>query len=664
MVSVRAFLLIVVIVFITSCASTSSNKSTNLDDVPNITNEEDNARYNAINIGYQNVGKTLSFYLNDNGDVEHICLTNQCRKKYMRWTRAIHVDKAYRYSPTLQSFSTNHLGLCGKGNGKHLVSKEIQNAILPSTFKQLNQLRNEIPQGNHNWTNIYNDQCFSDYLPATSTYQIAEAVACALTLGLCTLAENVDIHRIIKFNEVRFKNDILRSGVDKLATKLFSARDDLLRKSVELIKTINVEESGRSTVFEQKSNELVVYNAKYDGLMVIDSTSNTLIGSVYFDQSVSREQTLVQAYLKMFESNMLSTTIDVDRSFIERLIPKEIAAPTLPPIPHLVKDEFEKIANFEQRVEIAAREREASVRKLVDEYTLAVYKRNAYINALEAAYFDHLDMIEKQRLASQKAIVDRKPYVSQLLMKLLYSDVVVTNMVYDAENENLYVTLFSARNQFKQHATFEMTPSIAKAIKTENTYKLGLNVERASQSIAVTGANIYHNENLYTGGFTDIQFEPVNMYVEVQAVDPVFAAEQKQSFAQYIQKQAYLRDIQADESYNIYVRTKFNRRKPEWFEVQPLEAGVMHATGQSSVSREAAILNAKATLAGFIQADVKAITTSRQAVANNHLVDDFFEHTATSLSDVDLAQYDIQMSHDKEIDGWYYVMLQCQCSSL
>lgn len=655
---------ILLLPIIVACSSTTNQKQVNLDEIPDIKSEQDDARYKAIQIAYRNVGKLISFYLNDSGSVEHICISDRCRQNYIKWRRSVHVDSAFRYSPSLQSFSQNHLSLCGKGNGKQLVKQQMQSTLIPSTYNQLNQLNAEIPSGNHDWNKLYNDQCYSDYLPGNSVNQVGEAVACAILLGICLFTDTPDIHRIVEFNPVKFKNDILRSGLDKLAAKMLPMRRELVRNSVEHVKLVSIDSDKLGDIIEQKANELTIYKAQYDGLMMVEQHSKELIGHVYFTQASKLGETLLQANLRKFEASMRNEKAQNDPIFIERLIPKVVPVPQFPKIPKLVKDEFEKIADFERRVELSAKKREQNIRNITKEYQLAVYKRNAYINALESAYYEYLDALAASRLASQKAIFDQKAQLSQLVMKLLYSDTKVTDLSYDAETERLHVSLVSPRNQFNQSAILEIAPSIAKRIKTEQNFEIGLNVKSTSNGVAVTSVNLFHDNKLYVGGFTDIKFEAVKMYVEVENVEPEFRIEKQKTLSKYIQKQESLQDVLADDSYNIYVRTKFNRRKPEWFEQQPEQDGFIYATGQSSNSREEAILDAKSTMAGFIQAEISAVTISKQAMEGNRLVEDFFEYSATSKTNIDLSNYDVKMIKDKEIDGWFHVLLKCKIDSI
>ena len=176
-------------------------------------------------------------------------------------------------------------------------------------------------------------------------------------------------------------------------------------------------------------------------------------------------------------------------------IPK-VPKPKLPPLPKLVKSQFETKKMFEERVNKEIGKREKIIRKLQKEYRQKVEARNAKI------------------LYIQKHLPQKLKEFQKGALKVVMGKFYFTNPKYDAETQTMYVTLKTSRSSYTKRVALQVPIYIAKKFYhhiKDVIAKVEFKFEK--NKIILSAIDAIYEENSYIAKLTDKDFKPQQIEV-------------------------------------------------------------------------------------------------------------------------------------------------------
>ena len=171
--------------------------------------------------------------------------------------------------------------------------------------------------------------------------------------------------------------------------------------------------------------------------------------------------------------------------------PQSPAMPLYPPVPEVVKGEFETTQQFIARNNAASIAYEEK-KKVIDEAYLK--QEEAYrlaVTAAETKYLNDLSRMHDQIGYQQQIAVERA-------WQLLFGDPVFDTIFYDADAQIFHITLRSARRSFSQQITVPVTIAEAPAYKAKLLDKSLVPVVKLkiddNEAVTIAGLEIKTNE--------------------------------------------------------------------------------------------------------------------------------------------------------------------------
>jgi hypothetical protein len=201
---------------------------------------------------------------------------------------------------------------------------------------------------------------------------------------------------------------------------------------------------------------------------------------------------------------------DLDR-FVGQEVQKfisipQVAQPSIPPSPTLVKGEFEKEAAFRERVLLEVNKREEQVRALQEKYRNDVVRRNE---------------IAAERL---KQVEGFARFISRKRFEQILGAFILENPRYDAEAEIMYADLKSTNSDFTRQvaisvpiASGEMRPAevLKNAIEQQWLYRVKVSFSLNSDQIVLDDVQVTLNGNAYLTRISNEGFSPRVVEVKV-----------------------------------------------------------------------------------------------------------------------------------------------------
>lgn len=190
------------------------------------------------------------------------------------------------------------------------------------------------------------------------------------------------------------------------------------------------------------------------------------------------------------------------------------AKPELPPLPELVKDEFETTSAFKARVAAAKQARERKIADIEQAYQRAVADFNQAVEANNQA--------NQQALAEHKSQMQAKryEYLGQA-MGLVFGAPKLTNPQYNADEGKFYAHLISTRGEFDQPVAVSVPLSQARSFK-ENMATLtpDIRFELVQDQLKLTSAAVTFDNQPYDIALTDqnYQFNAVAVKLQDEAI--------------------------------------------------------------------------------------------------------------------------------------------------
>ncbi|MBF0220179.1 MAG: caspase family protein [Gammaproteobacteria bacterium] len=167
---------------------------------------------------------------------------------------------------------------------------------------------------------------------------------------------------------------------------------------------------------------------------------------------------------------------------------------TMPPLPELVKGEFETTTQFQQRVQQAQRERESNRQQLQQQYDNAV---TAYNRAI-AEHNRSVAQAQQQRRAEMPQ--QRQRALAQALHAVMGAPRLIDISAYDADRQILTATLVSSRANWQQPLTIQLPLAVARDFKAaalsggiEPVVNFAINADR----LTLTGIELPFQQQRY-----------------------------------------------------------------------------------------------------------------------------------------------------------------------
>jgi hypothetical protein len=349
------------------------------------------------------------------------------------------------------------------------------------------------------------------------------------------------------------------------------------------------------------------------------------------------------------------TSMDATGLDVKRLIPPDVLAPDLPPVPKLTKDEFETKAAFNKRVENAVAEREDAIRRLQQEYKRDVYNRNQYIEAVG----EYLDSKATKQNELDRELKKNQTRLARLLYAMNMGKFTASEMSYDAESKSLYFTATSARYGFKQKMLAKVSAPLAQSIKETGKYTLTPKLVNQDGKIKMEElilAETTSGDDFATS-YTDINFTPEFVSVKVAT------SSNKKSSAtlkSYEQKPQAIVDASTKEVWYIDTVNRINAKIPNWYATPEISKNVIgYGDGNS---HEEAMDNARKELAYTVKTSISGSMDILQQDNTFRSYQDVTRRTRAA-TDVILKAGDYSVYKQTELDGKYYVALCYRCNT-
>jgi len=501
--------------------------------------------------------------------------------------------------------------------------------------------------------------CTSRFTKLDST-QIGERLVFGMVTFGTTFVSGGNMHTV-KFDENEFKEAIIKSNLDKYQKEFFfvSLMPYHLKNGlgVMYLKTGDIK-----NILNHKYKQLKNRCKPKDGLVFIDEDSKNILATIIFEEyrhkniikNISEQiEDLLNGIKKSTEKNLISK-IDV-----LRYIPPKVKKPSLPPVPKLIKDEFETKKEFNTRVYKAVKNREHKIKELQKKYDLDIIQRNAYIKNLETLYKSYLEDKAKNKNNLYQEVIKNLPMLSKLLFLQNIGGFKAENFSYDAETQNLYFSIYSPNRYYQKRVVANIPAKIAKDIKLKKSFKIVPTIKTQNDTIILGGFDIYEpiSDRTFNINYTNKKFVPIKERVLIstknEKIDNNLISSQ---FKKYIQPQKKIADNTKKEIWYIDIVNEINAKTPKWYS-NPKTIDDKIAYGEGYTLQEAKTEAIK-ELAYIIKVKISSTTT-----LNKEFNDSFKSYTEVKneikiSSDIELSAKDYEVYRQEKVDGKWYVALR------
>lgn len=585
------------------------------------------------NIKYSSLKKYKADIYKDTDNLKYICMNRGNCKDYFDDTEPIFFDKK-GYSSRVPHTAKNIL--CGYGS-------------LTGWLGLLGvQVKAPFQPGFVNYTKMHKYLCNSKFTTIDGYALGTKFIIGALTF-MTPFVTGVGVYTK-KFDEDKFKEAIFNS-------KLYAFKNNLInianRYNISGGFDVIYLNDNFEDVLKEKYNSLFSDNSKKSGVVLIyrKTDSYSIIPfKRYKEDSLNKISLEIKDILKDFSKNNYS----IKYEDIERLIPPKIQKPIFPPMQKLVKSEFETKKEFNQRVKKALEQRNKIIKKLKEDYYLAVYKRNLYIDTLKNAYEKYL----QEEFEYNKNIINIIKQNIPMLSKYLAMEQFVYNakkFSYDAENERLYFILYS-KNGFNEKAYVKISPDDAKNVKLFKRYKIIPSFNFKNNNLFLNSFKIFSikTKKLYNINFTNNLFKPNKIFVKIITHNEKLKQVLSHEFSRYKQKPIQLKD-DVNIMFIQNINYNSNHKVPKWF-INNIPQDKLIAYGCGKTYEEA-ISNARDELAKMIEIKIQVEYNSNIKFKNFKTLKEINEQTK-QFSNVKLTKQDYKIYKQTKLDGLWYVGLE------
>ena len=618
---------------------------TKLNNVDDVYQEQLEARIAKVKVVHSSARKLYAFFLNENNKLSYVCHLPLCPYKERETDTVIYSDALGQFSLFTKKLEKENYR-CGYGNPAGYLGLI---ASIPSDAEtDLDHI------DGFNWTEKNAKYCKNRFFKA----KVGASDAVMVTLSaMVTFGTSLLTHGSFHFKHLDhelLKQTIVAANLDNLVLGLSSPKYWSVAGAgyqIVYISEATVEEDLQKAVKLSQQ-----FHTSNQGLLLFNKENNSLIAGISFELLTGDNSMdlLKKTLISINQDLQKAVSYKQDNAFIEQYIPPPIKKPKVPPVPELIKDEFEKQTAFINRVNVAVNNREALLRKMANTYEFEVFKRNEYIRALMHSYQGFLKRRHDGNRSLKRLVYQQQNLLSHLLFNQLYSDLRAEEMQYDAENERLYMNLRSIRNNFQQSVVLPSSPNIARAIKREGDYGLGIDSKLTGSQLVLEKALVWHKGEKMPAQFTDMRYLPPTISVKAQGSVLELNAEPTLDHRKYLQKDTSIVDDIPKHTLYLSIQKQVNLTIPDWFS-QPPEADQIHAYGTAE-SHAKALTHARAELARMVQVRVQSQQSVK--VDDNQITtfERYNELTNTS-TDVVLTSDQYRINRQEEKEGKWYIEL-------
>jgi len=638
----RFYLALLFGVVLASCSSNPKNDYSDRPDPEDFYSAEERLRLEGVRVDQAAPNRVAVFAFDEDEHLSFICDQGDCAqfKQNDGFTISLNYDGSFSSFPRVIKPGT--LQICGTGDAfKYFDHNRI--------WGNVGLRRSRAYMGNRDWSS--EDPGFCHHLfTKPKVYQ--DAGLMLMNLISSSLA-SYGVH-VREPDPDALKKAVIGSKLDMLVKQLYTNGP---RKSFGDYRVIEYQTDSLQQALRKQLDMPVSRDGRHDGVVFFNNGSNPIATPLSFKAS-SRNDQMSDLLNDLSGSLGKSASAGKENSnFISRFIPPKVRKPVIPSIPKLQKGEFEKQRNFELRAKKVVTEKENEVHRLVQNYNFEVFSRNEYVKAVTKAYQDHLNKQSSLATRDRQAFIEHLDLVSGVIFQSLYSDLTVTSFDYDSEAENLYMSLVSPRNNLKERAVVSLEPEIAKKIKLENDYRLSLDVTIEDNSLSLSGVHVHHDDERYTASFTQSQFKPMRLIMELAEPINIDMTDQQADASVWLQKDTDLRGNINHANFYLTLRKNYNFNLPEWFTTPCADCVTFKGN-----SIDEALSSARAELSRR-----KHVRVAASQTVNNEMFESTsglssysgsYAETVKTESNSVLTRDEYTVTKQEEIDGNWYVELK------
>ena len=629
---------IILILFLTGCSLTNQNSIYKLE------NTKQNKLKN--NIKTINSNNKFKAYINKKDKIKFLCYkgdTKICNyydnKKHSHYGQVPDEEVFWinekGYYPNI-STNTNDIQ-CGAGTMLGWLT------ILPLGSEKTNFT---------NYNDINPSICNYRFSKVDSTQMSERTVVGMLTFMTPYLTAG-NMHTRM-FDKNAFVESIHNSNIESFKKQLFDMESKYEIKGG--LDVIYLEKDAIKGNLENKYKQLLKDNSLKAGIIFLLNGTNKLIDITIFDKYKDKDMI---SSISLQISDLLNNISQEDQHKVKydeiiSLIPKEIELPKLPEVKIVIKDEFEKQSEFEQRIKKGVRKRESKIRQLQRNYSLAVLKRNNYIKKLQKLYIEYLDKIVYNKNKLLNELDQNIPLLSKVLFLENLSGYDANNFNYDSENEKIYFNIYSKNKKFYQKVVANIPPNSAKRIKQNRTFKIIPNIKFTNNMIELSSFKILETSqnNYFEAIYTNVNYKPQSAKVTIINVDKELKKNISIHFKKYKQKEKTIVDIAKKEIWYIDIVKRINAKVPKWF-ITPYKTKDIIGYGDGDTIEEAKA-NARKDLAQMVHVNINTVSLNIKEI-NNFKNFHSLKQKIEQSSNIELNSKNYTLYKQEKLDGRWYV---------
>ncbi|QEP43328.1 caspase family protein [Ectothiorhodospiraceae bacterium BW-2] len=263
------------------------------------------------------------------------------------------------------------------------------------------------------------------------------------------------------------------SPIRQWQTQANSCRDSAVAATNAIIEQLN---RGDTPQAEQALQQALRQHPRFVPLKQLQQQSEQPFAAI-----AKRAQTLLQHWFDNYPQPVFNRQ------------PPELE--TMPPLPELVKGEFETTPQFQQRVQRAQDEREATRQRLQQQYENEV---GAYNRAVER----HNDTVrEAQQQRERELPAQRKAILRQAIYDIM-GEPILTDPQYDADNQTFKATLQSSYGSWRQPVTISVPLKVAPQFKqavTDGELQPIVNFDITNDTLTLKAIDFPYQNQTYAG---------------------------------------------------------------------------------------------------------------------------------------------------------------------
>ncbi len=225
---------------------------------------------------------------------------------------------------------------------------------------------------------------------------------------------------------------------------------------------------------------------------------------------------------------------------ISKLVPPKVLQKELPPLPALVKDQFETTREFEKRVAQAQNLRQQEVNAAKEEFAQQVRDRNTMVEALERHQQADLAMIAKELQFKKQNLSFVYPELVGYAFYHVLGQPKLRNLQYDADTQTIHGVIYSERSAYTLGFTQTLPAKQAKEYIAKQsriipvlTYKVQADITEKSisnQQLQLIKLCTYLDGNHYPAELSNENYQPNQITFQIQEKKVAWSADGQVDF--------------------------------------------------------------------------------------------------------------------------------------